>query len=209
MSKLSEPVDSSAWLQRPNELCSWLEYDGFIFLRGLLPRDLVLAAGHEVASADASASTHPSVRAIAEAAPLMDLMLSILDVPAALHDLTPHVTRPSSVPALPHPIEQDPEAHAAAATVWSVWVPLCDTSAGLAVSAGSHKQGLLSQSLSSGSTREIDPALVPDDWYGTDYRAGDVLVLHPHAARRWYPGRETSETPLVALTIRYVPGSVS
>jgi hypothetical protein len=45
---IQEFTDSTLQLNRPNELISWLDYDGYLFFRGLLPREGIVSLRSEI-----------------------------------------------------------------------------------------------------------------------------------------------------------------
>ncbi len=92
---------------------------------------------------------------------------------------------------------------------WTNWMPLGDCPVelgGLAVAAGSHRQGMYAVHKAQGAGGHgVD---VSDDslWVGDDFSCGDVLILHSHTVHQ---GRDNLSGDRLRLSVdyRYQPAS--
>ena len=80
------------------------------------------------------------------------------------------------------PAHQDFPFIQGTAETFTTWIPLGDVPkqlGGLQVNAGTHKGGVHDHHIRLGAGgMGIDEDELPDNWYSTDYRAGDVLLFH-------------------------------
>ncbi|HLJ11713.1 MAG TPA: phytanoyl-CoA dioxygenase family protein [Planctomycetaceae bacterium] len=100
----------------------------------------------------------------------------------------------------------------------TVWVPLMEIGrnvGGLAIAAGSHKQGLrehieqehvYSYQMKGRKQRGVALETIAEPWLTTDYRAGDVLVFHSLMLHRALPNR--SDRIRLSLDARCQPSAI-
>jgi len=89
---------------------------------------------------------------------------------------------------------------------WTAWIPLGDCSremGGLAVLRASHRLGYVPIAEAAGAGGiEAQLCQGEDDWFSTDYQAGDVLTFPSYTVHRGLPATRRDEVRL-SLDVRY------
>ena len=126
-------------------------------------------------------------------------------------------------PALPHPnkiarlsfpqnVSHTTPAHQdfpfiqGTARTYTTWIPLGDYPkeyGGLKVNGGTHKGSVYDHHISFGAGgMGIDTQTLPENWYTTDYRAGDVLLFHSMLVHQALPNL-TPDRMRISVDFRY------
>jgi ectoine hydroxylase-related dioxygenase (phytanoyl-CoA dioxygenase family) len=237
---LREFTPANELLDRPDDLRAQLDREGYLFFRGLLPRDEVLrvrravleccrAAGWLVEGSDLMEGRADPSKACVEPEPAFLEVYREIQKLEAFHTFAHHpallglLETVLGEPALPHPnkiarlsfpgnVQHTTPAHQdfpfiqGTAETFTTWVPLGDYPreyGGLKVNAGSHTGGVHEHHISMGAGgMGIDERTIPDNWYSTDYRAGDVLLFHSMLIHQALPNL-TPDRMRVSVDFRY------
>jgi ectoine hydroxylase-related dioxygenase (phytanoyl-CoA dioxygenase family) len=201
--------------------------DGYLFFRNLAPRDLVEQLrgqvldqcarrgwldGHTLPTRDellawqADVQVLPAFSALRGERRITSVLEMIFGVPAVAGcgDVC-RVAFPRDLERTTRP-HQDHFYTRGSTSLWTVWIPLGDCPAllgGLAVLPGSHTDGLRAHDGGEGESRYI---LLPEDvpWAGTDFRAGDVLMVNALTVHGARPNM-TEQDVRVSIDCRYRP----
>jgi len=139
---------------------------------------------------------------------LVSLYERLLGAPVLVHPRTIARVMIPSARTHPTPPHQDFIHVQGSDRTMTAWIPLGDCPGelgGLAVLAGSHREGLLSYRPADGAG-DIEAYLcnLPYGWVTTDYRAGDVLTFTSQTVHRSLPNR-TGERIRLSVDYRYQP----
>jgi hypothetical protein len=220
-------VDSSDILDDRAAIQRRAVADGYLFIRDLAPRALVdqLRAGvleqcarrgwlnggvlptrDELLALQADVQILPAFSALRGERRIISVLEMIFGGPAlaGCGDVC-RLAFPRDVGRTTRP-HQDHFYTRGSTSLWTVWTPLGDCPAslgGLVVLPGSHAAGLRAHDGGEGEGRYI---VLPDDapWAGTDFRAGDVLMLNAltvHGARP----NVTERDMRISIDCRYRP----
>ncbi len=243
MDAMREFLDSTDLMNDGPALAERLERDGYLFLRGLLPREAVMNVRRRLLEKAAAGGwldpDHPVDHAVADPAaackdPEEPYMKVFRDIWAdeELHRLR---TRPEVLalferifgePVLVHPMfvqrnifpqsesfdfttgaHQD-KVHIGGATNYAMWVPLGDcrrVNGPLAVSAGSHRSGVLDTKVGNGAGGMDICVPIPGEWVTGSFDAGDALVFTDTTVHCALPNR--SAMLRQSFDARYQPAS--
>ncbi len=137
---------------------------------------------------------------------LLGLIETVLGEPGLPHpNKIARLSFPQNV-AHTTPAHQDFPFIQGSAETFTTWIPLSDCPrelGGLKIDAGTHKGGIYEYHLSLGAGgMSIDTETLPDNWYTTDYQAGDVLLFHSFVVHQALPNL-TPDRMRLSVDYRY------
>jgi hypothetical protein len=191
-------------LSDPTRLKSIMDENGYLFLKGVAPKEKLLTLRRDILELCAGAGwldpkvyrhvVHlPSFAAAPEDAGLMSIVGKVTGEPVLLHRRKiGRITFPQNV-GQTIPAHQDWYYIRGAEETYTVWIPLGDCPmelGGLAVLKGSNQTGFIDHRRFTGRNVAFgleDDQLPHHEWHASDFEFGDALMFHSHTIHKALP----------------------